>query len=147
VIKTVKMFEGDFKGQRTAYSANCMFIAILTNLKVKYDLEAIGEAIYPDGFGTMDPPGPSSGFGAIVLTDEEEDGKVVISDLKDREDLNGKRKSERAIKKSLKDYFDGFFVVEKTEKCMKQISFKEFYKLFIEDSDYKIVHFCEFAPD
>ena len=104
MIKTVKLFEGEFKGQRTAYSANCMFIAILTNLKVKYDHEVIGEAIFPDGFGAMDPPGPSAGFGAIVLTDDEEDGKVVIADLKDREDAKGKIKSERAIKKSLKEY-------------------------------------------
>ncbi|MSQ87603.1 MAG: hypothetical protein EXR10_12385, partial [Alphaproteobacteria bacterium] len=96
----MKMFEGEFKGQRTAYSANCMFIALLTNPKVKYDHEAIGEAIFPDGFGAMDPAGPSSGFGAIVLTDNEEDGKVVIADLKEREDDDGKKKSESAIKKS-----------------------------------------------
>ena len=147
MIKTVKLFEGEFKGQRTAYSANCMFIAILTNPKVKYDHEVIGEAIFPDGFGAMDPPGPSAGFGAIVLTDDEEDGKVVIADLKGREDAKGKIKSERAIKKSLKEYFDGFFVVNKTEKCIIQISFEEFYKLFKEESDYKLVHFCEFSPD
>ena len=147
MIKTVKLFEGEFKGQRTAYSANCMFIALLTNPKVKYDHEAIGEAIFPDGFGAMDPPGPSSGFGAIVLTDDEENGKVVIADLKEREDDDGKKKSESAIKKSLKDYFDGFFVVEKTEECMRQISFEKFYKLFKEGSEYKLVHFCEFSPD
>ena len=86
----MKLFEGEFKGQRTAYSANCMFIAILTNPKVKYDHEVIGEAIFPDGFGAMDPPGPCAGFGAIVLTDDEEDGKVVIADLKGREDDKGK---------------------------------------------------------
>lgn len=147
MIKTVKMFEGEFKGQRTAYSANCMFIAILANPKVKYDHEAIGEAIYPDGFGAMDSPGPSSGFGAIALTDDEEDGKVVIADLKIRESEDGKKASEKAIKKSFKEYIDGFFLVDKDAKCIKQISFEDFFKLFTEEADYKTVHFCEFMPD
>jgi len=147
VIKNLKMFEGEFHGARTAYSANGMFIVILTNPKVKYDHEVIGAAIFPEGFGAMDPPGPSSGFGAIVLTDDEDDGRVVIADLKVRENDDGKKLSKKAIKDSLKEYIDGFFVVDKVAKCIRQVKFAEFYKLFGDGTEYTLIHFCEFEPD
>jgi len=147
MIKKLKMFDGEFKGQRTAYSGNCMFVAILTNQNVKYDHEVIGEAIYPAGFGAMEPPGPSSGFGSILLTEEEEDGKVEIEGLKDRKDDSGKKLTTKKIKSSFEEYIDGFFVVDESDKCIKQISFDDFYKLLNQGDVYKIVHFCEFMPD
>jgi hypothetical protein len=147
MIKSVKMFDGEFKGQRTAYSGNCMFVAILTNPNIEYDHEVIGEAIYPEGFGAMEPPGPSSGFGSILLTEEEENGKVEIAGLKDRKDDNGKKLTTKKVKESLEEYIDGFFIVDEVDKCIKQVSFDEFYQFLNKGNVYKVIHFCEYMPD
>lgn len=147
LINDVQMFEKEFHGARTVYSSNSIFIAILTNSELKYDQDVIGSIIFPDGFETVEPPGPSFGFGSIVLSEDEEDGKVVIADLKNREDEDGKVISSEALKESLEEYFDGFFLIDVPTQFIKQISFIDFYKQFEEEKDYKIIHFIEFEPD
>jgi hypothetical protein len=147
MIEKLEMLPGDFHGARTAYSSNSVFIAILTNPKVEYDPEVIGSAIFSTDFGSINPPGPSFGFGVIVLTGNEGDGKVAISDLKVREDDDGKKLTQSSLKGSLEEYFDGFFIVNKTDKCIRQIKFGAFWELFKDENEYKLVQFCEFEPD
>jgi hypothetical protein len=147
MIKMVKMFDGEFHGARTAYSSNSIFIAILTNPGVKYDFELIGEKIFPEGFGCINPPGPGFGFGDILLSDDEESGLVTLSSLKNRLNGDGKKLTKKALKESLEEYFDAFFVVEKSAKHIRQVEFDFFYQLLNEGKDYELVQICEFEPD
>jgi hypothetical protein len=141
------MLNSEFHGSRTAYSSNAMFVAILTNIESKYNYEVIAESIFPDGFGVIEPPGPSFGFGVIVLSENESNGKVNITDLKHRNDEEGVKITAEALKESLEEYFDGFFTVNDSSQTITQVSFDEFYKLFEEEDQYKILHLCEFEPD
>lgn len=141
------MFEGEFKGARTAYSSNSMFVAILANPSDTYDHEAIGEKIFPDGFGCIEPPGPGFGFGTIVLSDEEQDGKIQIENLQGRKNEDGETISPDDLKESWVEYFDAFFKADAKGKVLKQISFEDFYAALTAGKDYKIVHVVEFEPE
>jgi hypothetical protein len=147
MISKVKFLTKKFRGTRTAYSSSSIFIAILANAKQKYDCEKIGESIFPNGFGSINPPGPSFGFGSIVLSDNEEDGKVKISALKQRKDEDGKKIKPTDLKNSISEYFDGLFVVNSKDECLEQVSLDLFYKFFEEAKEYELIHFCEFEPD
>ena len=147
MISKVKLLTKKFHGGRTAYSSSSIFIAILANIKQKYDPESIGESIFPTGFGCINPPGPSFGFGSIVLTDDEEDGKVKISALKQRKDEDGNKIKPTELKNSLSEYFDGLFVVNSKDECLEQVSFDVFFKFFEDSKEYELIHFCEFEPD
>ena len=141
------MLNSEFHGSRTAYSSNSIFIAILTNIESKYNHEIIAESIFQNGFGVIEPPGPSFGFGIIVLNDNEADGKVNITDLKHRNDEEGRKISTEVLRESFEEYFDGFFTFDDSSQTITQVSFVEFYKLFEEEDKYKILHLCEFEPD
>jgi hypothetical protein len=147
MISKVKFLTKKFHGSRTAYSSSSIFVAILSDAKQKYDHEIIGKAIFPNGFGCINPPGPSFGFGTIVLKDNEDDGKVKISILKKRKDYDGKNVSSAELKSSLGEYFDGFFIFNKKDQCLLQISFDIFYTYFNDAKEFDTVHFCEFEPD
>lgn len=133
------MLSKEFSGKRTAYSSNSMFIAILSADEDAYDLEAIGEQIFPDGFGCITPPGPSGGFGEIQLSEDEEDGKITIDTLKSRIDKG-------ALKSSLKEHFDGFFVIDGSKKQITQVDFKTFLSA-LDDSRFHWIQLVEFEPD
>ena len=147
MITKVKLSSKKFHGSRTAYSSNSIFIAILSDAKQKYDHEIIGESVFPNGFGCINPPGPSFGFGTIVLKDNEENGKVKISILKKRKDYDGKSVTPAELKSSLSEYFDGFFIFSSKDQCISQIPFDTFYTYFIDANEFDTVHFCEFEPD
>lgn len=106
MVSKVKFLTKKFKGSRTAYLSNSIFIAILSDTKQKYDHEIIGKAIFANGFGCINPPGPSFGFGTIILKDNEEDGKVKISILKKRKDYDWKSFTSAELKGSLSEYFN-----------------------------------------
>ena len=97
-------------GLGAAMSEVVFYMPVLRIAKQKYDHEIIGEAIFPNGFGCINLPGPSFGFGTIVLKDNEDDGKVKISILKKRKDYDGKNVASAELKSSLSEYFDGFFI-------------------------------------
>ena len=147
MISKVKFLTKKFHGSRTAYSSSSIFIVILSDAKQKYDHEIIGEAIFPNGFGCINPPGPSFGFGTIVLKDNEEDGKVKISILKKRKDYDGKSVASAELKSSLSEYFDAYFLFNAKDQFLTQISFDAFYQYFIDAIEVDTVHFCEFEPD
>ena len=147
MISEVKLLKKTLHGARTAYSSNSLFIAILANTKQKYDHERIGEVIFPSGFGCINPPGPNFGFGCIVLSDDEENGKVKISAFKQRKDEDGKKIKLTQLKNSLIEYFDAFFIVNSKDQCLEQILFNSFIKYFENSKEYDLIHFCEFEPD
>lgn len=147
MIKSIEMLAGEFKGTRTAYSSNSIFLCILSNPTDKYDVESIGEKIFPDGFGSIEPPGPSFGFGSIVLTETESNGRILLKELNGRKDDEGNTVSGEQIKEALEDYMDAYFKVDAQAKKLVQISFKDFYELAMSGTEYKVLHLCEFEPD
>jgi hypothetical protein len=146
MIDSVLMYERKFHGRRTAYSSDSVFVAILFNQGDSYDHEAIGARIFPNGFGCIEPPGPSFGFGSIVLTEDEEDGRVSVADLRARHDEDGNLIELDSVKKSLDEYFDGFFVVDTAGSQIKQIDLEHFSVLFESSTQYSHIQFCEFEP-
>ena len=147
MINSIDMFEGEFRGTRTAYSSNSVFIGILSNTEESYDAEAIGEKIFPNGFGSIEPPGPSFGFGPIVLSEKEQSGRILIKNLTGRKDDEGSAVGAEQIAQALEDYMDACFKVDSEAKKLVQISIDEFNNLIKSGKDYKILHICEFEPD
>lgn len=146
-ICAVKMLHKKFKGQRTAYSSDSIFIAILSRQGVNYDPEAIGEIIFPDGFGSIQPPGPSFGFGEIFLSKSEQDGVVLISSLGNRLNEEGKKVTYEEVVNSLESYTDAFFLVEEDANIIRQIEWDTFQGYLSGDSNYDFLHLVEFEPD
>ena len=141
------MLRGKFTGMRTKYSARSIFVAILFNYGDNYDHESIGSEIFPDGFGCIEPPGPSSGFGSIALTKKEQDGKIRIQSFKNRKNDDGESVTESALRASFESYFDAYFVVDRDNSCIRQVRKTEFLKSAFDDKEFTAVHLCEFEPD
>jgi hypothetical protein len=146
----VEMLEGEFKGSRTAYTSDSIFIAVLSNVNILSKLEIIGDFIFPDGFGCIQPPGPSFGFGLIELLPEEESGSVniqkLISRVEKRDTSNDDEYTDKNIQTSLLNYFDGFFIYDKNSNTATQITSDKFVDKFL-DGSYKTINFIEFEPD
>lgn len=147
MIDLVKMKDEEFRGTRTAYSSNAIFIAILSNSSDVYDHEAVGSIIFPQGFSCIEPPGPSFGFGVIELSEGEDNGKIDIVALRSREDDDGNPVEAEALRESLDEYFDAYFVVSNKNGCIRQVDFDEFYALFLSAQGCDTIQFCEFEPD
>jgi len=146
-IRNVKMLETDFKGQRTAYTSNSIFVALLCNSTSNYDPEVIGETIFPGGFGMIEPPGPSFGFGSLFLAEKEQNGKVAISALDARLNEEGEKVSKIEILESLETYFDAYFEVLEDRKVIVQIPWGKFLDRLLQESEYSYIHLIEFEPD
>jgi hypothetical protein len=146
-IRKVKMFNSEFKATRTAYSSNSVFLVFLVNSSCKYDPEAVGELIFPEGFASVQPPGPSFGFGSLFLSDSEQDGKVAIDSLASRTNEDGEAFSVADVMESLETYFDGYFEVLENEKVIKQISWEQFHDFLARGAVYSHIHLVEFEPD
>jgi len=147
VKHTVKMLESEFKGERTAYSSNSIFIALLTNGGLNFNPDLIGEIIFPDGFGMVEPPGPSFGFGCLYLSESEQNGRVAIASLNDRTDEEGRQVSRTEILESLETYFDAYFEVKEDEGLIVQIPWESFRDNVSKGSGYSYIHLVEFEPD
>lgn len=146
-IYDVKMQRKSFKGQRTAYSSDSIFVAILSRQGTTYDSEAIGELIFPDGFGQVEPPGPSFGFGEIFLAESEQNGVVPISSLDNRLNEEGKKVTRAEVVNSLESYIDAFFLVEEDANIIRQIEWNAFQGYLAGDSNYDFLHLVEYEPD
>lgn len=133
-IAAARLIDGPFSQRRTKYSSSSIFVAILIPPKVLVDAECIGEALFPDGFGCVTPPGPVDGFGKLG-TSEDEDGVYAIEHVR-----AGKNAKE------LEAFMDGFFVADAPKKCLREITSREFHEA-IKSGGHESVLVVEFEPD
>ena len=133
-ISKVKFLKGPFKQRRLTWSSRSLFIAILVPRKAIVDPEPIGEQLFPDGFGCIEPPGPIDGFGSLGLPRDEDYCFDVLSLRK------------RAQLETLAKFMDGFFIVDPTQRCILEVSMKEFSKA-ISGAEFEKVRVAEFEPD
>lgn len=133
-IRAVKFLDGPFEQRRSEYSSSSIFVAILVPPDASYDAECIGEELFPDGFGCIDPPGPVDGFGALG-TSADDDGRYALSILR-----KGKNAAE------LDPFMDGYFVVDVAGKCLREVTKASFHKDLKADG-FETVHVVEFEPD
>lgn len=141
----INFLDNQFRGSRTAYSSSSIFLLILQPPDIDFDAELIGEAIYSDKFSSINPPGPSFGFGHLVLHNSEEDGVIEISTLLSRNDCDDQPLTMENLLVSLNEYIDGFFVVDE-ELHVQQVEFMNFQKLLFGGKRYTKLRICEFEP-
>lgn len=141
MIKDIEIFSDSFGINRNAYSSRSIFVSVLGYHQedMSYDPESIGEIIFPDGFGTIDPPGPIDGFGKIKFNEFSNSNKISLRDLRDLIGQDG-------ISEAINDFIDYFFLLDARKKKIIETD-KETFLVKCQSNMWNEIHFHEFEPD